>query len=218
VRGHTPLLPVLDTEDPGAALAGGSAPHLRELRLHQGTVWRWNRAIYDPAGGGHLRVEMRALPAGPTVTDMVANTAFLVGLALDSAPAADAWRTEVDFETVHADFYRAAREGLDAQISWPLELGGTGHAMRAQELVPRLLERAERGLTRAGVDGGEVSEALSVIERRVGTGQTGSVWQRRVLSNAEATRSRDEAISWMFHRYLDHSRSADPVDRWQCPA
>jgi hypothetical protein len=53
-------------------------PALEELRLHQGTVWRWNRAIYDPAEGGHLRIEMRALPAGPTVIDMLANAAFLL--------------------------------------------------------------------------------------------------------------------------------------------
>jgi hypothetical protein len=49
------------------------------VRLHQGTVWPWNRAIYDPAAGGHLRIEMRALPAGPTVIDMLANAAFLIG-------------------------------------------------------------------------------------------------------------------------------------------
>ena len=161
---------------------------------------------------------MRALPAGPTVTDMVANSAFLIGLALDATQSADAWRGEIDFETVHADFYRSAREGLDAKVFWPRELGGTGHAMRAQKLVPLLLERAERGLTHAGVDAGEVSEMLSVIERRAGTGQTGAVWQRRALSHAEQTRSRDEAISWMFERYLEHSRSGEPVDRWPCPA
>jgi len=82
VRLHQPLLPVLGDHDPFAGGAEAQAPPLAELRLHQGTVWRWNRAIYDPASGGHLRIEMRALPAGPTVTDMLANAAFLVGLSL----------------------------------------------------------------------------------------------------------------------------------------
>ena len=75
VRLHEPLLPYTTDGE-------GGTPGLNELRLHQGTVWRWNRAIYDPASGGHLRIEMRALPAGPTVTDMLANAAFLIGLTL----------------------------------------------------------------------------------------------------------------------------------------
>src|SRR6266496_3524790 len=82
VRLHRPLLPVLDDQDAEDDRDRWDAPALTALRLHQGTVWRWNRAIYDPALGGHLRIEMRALPAGPTVTDMLANAAFLIGLSL----------------------------------------------------------------------------------------------------------------------------------------
>ena len=124
VEGHPALLPVMDDEDPDAALGAGRAPGLRELRLHQGTVWRWNRAIYDPAEGGHLRVEMRALPSGPTVVDMVANAAFQVGLALQVASEAEHWRESALFEVVHADLYRAAREGLAAPLTWPRALDG----------------------------------------------------------------------------------------------
>ena len=61
VRLHQPLLPALG--QPPLLAPGGLAPPLDELRLHQSTVWRWNRAIYDPTSGGHLRIEMRALPA-----------------------------------------------------------------------------------------------------------------------------------------------------------
>jgi hypothetical protein len=81
VRLHQPLLPVLSDQDPLEGGNAGEAPPLAELRLHQGTVWRWNRPVYDPTSGGHLRIELRALPAGPTVTDMLANAAFLVGLS-----------------------------------------------------------------------------------------------------------------------------------------
>jgi hypothetical protein len=76
VRHHEPLLPIRGDQDPLAALADGGVPRLDELRLHQGTVWRWNRAIYDSGYGGHLRIELRPLPAGPTVVDMLANAAF----------------------------------------------------------------------------------------------------------------------------------------------
>jgi hypothetical protein len=63
---HVPLLPVCGDEDALACVRDGGVPRLEELRLHHGTVWRWNRAIYDPGAGGHLRIELRALPSGPT--------------------------------------------------------------------------------------------------------------------------------------------------------
>ena len=94
------------------------------VRLHQGTVWRWNRAIYDPAGGGHLRIEMRALPAGPTVVDMLANAAFLLGLTLALAPGAAATTRRFAFQQAHHNFYRAAQFGLAAELAWPLDARG----------------------------------------------------------------------------------------------
>src|SRR4030095_8317204 len=88
VRLHRPLLPVTSDQDPRDAGNKEQAPPLAELRLHQGTVWRWNRAIYDPASGGHLRIELRALPSGPTVTGMPANAPFLVWFTPSLARAA----------------------------------------------------------------------------------------------------------------------------------
>ena len=214
VDGHVPLLPVLDDEDPRQAASGGGTPRLRELRLHQGTVWRWNRAIYDHSEGGHLRIELRALPAGPTVLDMAANAAFHVGLALDVAESADDWRADTDFETVHGDFYRAAREGLDAEIHWPRSLGGTGRPTALAQLIPALLERAAAGCLAAGIDPEEASPLLEVIERRVAERCTGSTWQLRALADAEETGSGDEAIETMFRGYLARSREGEPVHRW----
>jgi hypothetical protein len=98
VRLHQPLLPVLSDQDPLEAGDDGEAPPLAELRLHQGTVWRWNRPVYDPASGGHLRIELRALPAGPTVTDMLANAAFLVGLSRWLAAQDERWTWRLSFE------------------------------------------------------------------------------------------------------------------------
>ena len=86
---HAPLLPLCTLEDARAQVRAGAVPQLSQLRLHQGTVWTWNRAIYDPSAGGHLRIEMRALPAGPTPTDMLANGAFLLGLTLGLAAEVD---------------------------------------------------------------------------------------------------------------------------------
>lgn len=218
VHRHVPLLPVVDLEDPVEALASGETPHLRELRLHQSTVWRWNRAIYDSSNGGHLRIEMRALPSGPTVVDMVANAAFHIGLALDIAPDADDWRRETAFGTVSSDFYRAARDGLDTRVEWPASLGGGGRADGIRALLPMLLGRAQRGLTRAGVVAVDSSAFLRIIERRVHVGQTGASWQRAALARAEQSRPRQEAIGVMFRAYRDRQRDGEPIDRWRVPA
>ena len=117
VRLYEPLLPFISDATPG------DIPHLAELRLHQSTVWRWNRAIYDPASGGHLRIEMRALPAGPTMTDMLANAAFLIGLTLWLADRDERWTYALPFERADHGFYRAAQYGLAAELSWPADHG-----------------------------------------------------------------------------------------------
>src|SRR5699024_1827692 len=80
VRYFPALLPATTDEDPEAELAAGSTPLLQELGLHNGTVYRWNRPVYDVVEGKpHLGVENRVLPAGPTVCDILANAAFYYG-------------------------------------------------------------------------------------------------------------------------------------------
>ncbi len=218
VRWHAPLLPILDSEEPGAALAAGRTPALRELRLHQGTVWRWNRAIYDPAEGGHLRIELRALPSGPSVPDMLANAAFHLGLGLALAPEADAWCAGASFETVHASFYAAARDGLAAALPWPREPGGPLASQPAPDLIEELLPLAQRGLDAAGVARSDSAPLLAILERRVRSGRTGAAWQRHALAVGEdAGRPRREALAWMLEHYLAAAESGEPVDRWPAP-
>jgi gamma-glutamyl:cysteine ligase YbdK (ATP-grasp superfamily) len=193
-------------------------PALEELRLHQGTVWRWNRAIYDPAGGGHLRIEMRALPAGPTVVDMLANAAFLLGLTLALAVDAGRWVPRVAFQQAHHNFYRAAQLGLEAELAWPLESEGRTQAVPAAELVPRLLPAARQGLERAGVAAGDIDQLLTVIEARAATGQTGAAWQRKALAVLESQHGRDRGLTAMLEQYLEHQQTGEPVHTWPLPS
>jgi hypothetical protein len=209
---HEPLLPVLDVEDPLGVVAAGGTPSLRELRLHQGTVWSWNRAIYDPADGGHLRIEMRALPSGPTVTDMLANVAFLVGLALDLAAEGD-WCARFPFSRAHHGFYRAAQAGLEATLPWPGRQGSTP----GRELVLDLLPRAHRGLAAAGVSDEDSGGLLAVFEARVLSGRTGAAWQRATLDLLEPRHGRRQALAEMFQRYQALSLTGEPVHTWPLP-
>jgi hypothetical protein len=214
VRLHQPLLPVLGDHDPSDGGDQREAPPLRALRLHQGTVWRWNRAVYDPAGGGHLRIEMRALPAGPTVTDMLANAALLIGLSLWLASQDPSWTYALSFERAEHGFYRAAQHGLAAELVWPFGHGGRLGTRTAAELVPQLLPAAQDGLVGAGVAAAEADRLLGVIAARVATGQTGAVWQRRTLAALEPRLGREPALAATLQRYLEYAACDQPVHTW----
>jgi gamma-glutamyl:cysteine ligase YbdK (ATP-grasp superfamily) len=212
-----PLLPVLDKEDPLACLEAGGIPKLQEIRLHQGTVWSWNRPVYDPADGGHLRIELRALPSGPTMTDMLANSAFLVGLAYGLVPEIETLTDRFGFADAHANFYRAAQEGLDAELIWPDGAAGVaapGDRIRAAELVLELIGAAQRGLRIHGVDATDSDPLLEVIAGRAQSGQSGAVWQRRMLEVLEPGRPSAAALSQLVQRYVLLSNEGTPVHTW----
>ena len=211
---HEPLLPVIGPEDPLAIVRGGGVPGLHELRLHQGTVWRWNRAVYDDTAGGHLRIELRALPAGPSVEDMIANAAFLLGLVLGLAPESNALVTRMTFGQARRNFYEAAQRGLDAELLWPSETAPSPRLVPARELVLRLLPVARRGLVDAGMDAAEADSALTIIADRADQGMTGARWQRRTLEALRARQARDEALALLLERYLAASAAGHPVHGW----
>ena len=207
VRLHEPLLPYMTG-------SGADPSCLDELRPHQGTVWRWNRAIYDPSAGGHLRIEMRALPAGPTVTDMVANAAFLIGLTLWLADWDQRWTYVLPFERADHDFYRAAQHGLAAELSWPADRGDQVRTLPAADLVTQLLPAAQQGLVGAGVDAAEAGRLLEVIGARVATGQTGAAWQRAAPAAAGRGLPREQAVAVMLNWYLSCAATGQPVHTW----
>jgi gamma-glutamyl:cysteine ligase YbdK (ATP-grasp superfamily) len=215
---HEPILPVMSDEDPLAIERAGGTPGLGELRLQQSTVWRWNRAIYDATGGGHLRIEMRALPSGPTVADMMANAAFLLGLTLDLAPTMAELLPSFTFGQARRNFYQAARQGLDAELLWA---GGRGERVRpfkARALCERLLPAARRGLVDAGVAAAEADRWLEIIARRITTGQTGAAWQRRVFqAHRQASGTVAEASREVLERYLAEVERGRPVHQWTAP-
>ena len=214
VRLHQPLLPVLGDIGLMAGGAGSHPPPLDELRLHQSTVWRWNRAVYDPTAGGHLRIEMRALPAGPTMIDMLANAAFLIGLTLWLARQDQEWTYALPFERADHGFYRAAQHGLSAELSWPSGRRDQIRTLPAAELVAELVPAARQGLVQGGVAADEADSLLEVISARVASGQTGAAWQRATLAAAERVHGRERALVVMLDRYLQCADDGLPVHTW----
>jgi hypothetical protein len=205
---------MMGKEDGLVVAAEGKVPSLAELRLHHGTVWRWNRAVYDPSEGGHLRIEMRALPAGPTLRDTVSNAAFLVGLTLGLAPRMARDVSRITFGHARRNFYEAARCGLDAELLWPKGTAPSPEPLRAGDLVARLLPVAKDGLTSCGVDPNEAEEWLAAIEGRLRTGQTGAVWQLAEFEHHRRRASAVRARRAMLARYMDLSEEEAPVHEW----
>jgi gamma-glutamyl:cysteine ligase YbdK (ATP-grasp superfamily) len=215
VRYFPALLAEVSDEDPVARLEAGEAPMLSELRLHNGTIYRWNRPIYDiVAGKPHLRVENRVLPAGPTIVDVLANAAFYYGvirkLAADDRPV---W-TKMSFAVAEQNFRTAARDGLDAALYWP----GYGQ-VGADELVLRhLLPLAHEGLEEWGVSDAVRERYLGVIAGRCKTGTNGATWQTDAVSRLESRGlDRQQALSRMLELYCQHMHSNEPVHTWPLP-
>jgi gamma-glutamyl:cysteine ligase YbdK (ATP-grasp superfamily) len=209
-----PLFPLSGSEDSSAIVAAGGVPQLEELRLHMGTVWRWNRAIYDPALGGHLRIEMRALPSGPTPTDMVASAAFLIGLARALSDRVGTLLSAFPFAWAEYNFYRAARFGLDARVLWPAPSGGSPVEHAARDLATEMLPLAAEGLGKLGVSGDEIHRLLGVVRDRLASRTTGAGWQRRAIARLLPQRDPIEGLSLMMQEYLANAATGRPVHEW----
>ncbi len=213
VRYFPPLLPIFSDEDPVAVLESGGTPRLAELRLHNGTVYRWNRPVYDIMNDRpHLRVENRVLPAGPTVIDMLANGAFYFGLVRTLAEADRPIWTQMTFSAAEENFHSAARDGITASAYWPR----FGERPVTDLVLRHLLPMAYDGLDRWGVDPGIRDRLLGIIEGRCTTGRNGATWQTTVTRQLEEQRklSRNDALHEMLRRYTDLMHSNKPVHTW----
>ena len=206
------LLPICDDEDPLTTLERGAIPQLGEMSLHNGTIYRWNRPVYAAVDGRpHLRVENRVLPAGPSVADILANAAFYYGLVRALAEAQDPIWTQMPFAIAAENLREAARYGMDARLFWP----GIGEVPAAELVVRHLLPMAREGLRRWDVSQTSADRLLGIIEQRCLTGQTGAAWQ--IDTVATLTRrgaSRQQALSRMTERYIEHMHTNEPVHTW----
>ncbi|MEN8213748.1 MAG: glutamate--cysteine ligase [Pseudomonadota bacterium] len=191
------LLPMLTDDD---------SRQLSHLRLHNGTIWRWNRPLvgFSADGRPHIRIEHRVVPAGPTHVDQFANAALFYGLVTALAHAGKAPEKRLPFSACKANFYRAAKEGVNARVEW---LDGE-HGSLKTLCLERLLDQAQQGLLLAGIDGHEAAYYLDVIRQRLQSGQTGAAWQKKWVDRY-GPQWRDLTLC-----YAEHQQTALPVHRW----
>ncbi len=190
-------------------LRRGETPPLRALCLHNGTVYRWNRPCYGVKDGtAHLRIENRALPAGPTVVDEIANAAFFFGLLSGLAVEGVDVTSALAFDDAKGNFHAAARYGLGARLVW---LDGKTHA--APELVLALLPIAREGLRATEVDEDSIERYLGVIEERTRTGRTGAQWMLDSIAKLQEV-VRAERYRTLVLEMVKKAESGAPVHEW----
>lgn len=215
VRLYEPILPIVGKEDVSSLVDQGKIPLLNELRLHTGTIWPWNRAVYDANDGGHLRVEMRALPAGPTPCDMIANAAFALGVAKGLQDKMDEIIPAMPFATQASNFYLAAEKGLKADLMWPdLDKPGGLFKRNVTELAKEFIPIAQEGLRQLGVDANEVCHYLGIIQKRLDKNMSGAIWQRKEYQRQLKQVSENVALTNMVQRYMAFSAENIPVSEW----
>ncbi|MDQ7014926.1 MAG: glutamate--cysteine ligase [Gammaproteobacteria bacterium] len=195
---HFPVLLPLNLEDDPQPL-----PH---LRLHNGTLWRWNRPLlgFDQQGVPHLRIEQRILPSGPSLCDNIANAAFYYGLTHYLSQHETLPESQLEFARCRDNFYHAARNGLQTQVVW---LDGQHHNLR-RLILDELLPLARQGLFDLNLHQRDISHYLGIIEARVENQQTGAVWQQNYVQR----HGRD--MQRLTRACLSRQNQAKPVHLW----
>jgi CBS domain-containing protein len=198
-------------EDPLQVLHDGGVPNLMALQLHNGTVYRWNRACYGiTEGKPHLRIENRVLPSGPTVVDEIANAVFWYGLVSGLSDQYDDISAVMDFDEARHNFISAARNGLGSQFEW-IE----GRSCPADELIlEELLAVAEDGLHDSGIDVDDVDRYLGIIQERVGSRQTGAQWQLESAARLKDRGTRSERLGAITRGMIERQKEGRPVHEW----
>lgn len=199
-------------EDSLDVLAKGGIPKLHAWRLHNGTVWRWNRACYGITNGKpSLRIENRALPAGPTIIDEMANQAFFLGLMTALPKEYDDVTKLMNFDDAKGNFFAAARHGLKAQLTWI-----DGQIISAYSLIlNHLLPIAREGLKDHGIDSADIDKYLGVFEERVRSEQTGAMWTLNSLANMQGQGKLNLRLRVLTETMKKNQQSGDPVHLWK---
>lgn len=194
-----------------------SAKHqddLPALRQHAGSIWHWNRPVYDVSPDPHLRIEMRALPAGPTVADMSANMAAFYGLIFALRDELHRLLPALPFEYAQKNFYRAARDGLDAEIIWPFRQIGIDR-FAITDILKHWLPKAWDALLRQGVDEAQIAPVRELLDARLANKQNGANWMRRSYHLLSGVMPKEQALHHLVAEYIKQSQSNVPVSEWK---
>ncbi len=197
---HRVLLPVHIEQAPA---------RMPYVRMHNGTIWNWNRALigFEADGRPHLRIEHRPMSASPSLADLFADVTFYLGLVHGLATLAAPPESRLEFDTVQRNFYTAAKFGLEGQLRW---LDGTSYTA-ADLLHNRLLPMALEAMTQLAISPDQINSAHEILTGRISTRQNGASWQRQALEHCAGDQRR------VLATYEANQRQSQPVHTWSIP-
>ena len=199
-------------EDPQGMIERGIMPSLNALRLHNGTVYRWNRPCYGVHDNvAHLRIENRVIPSGPTVLDEIANAAFFYGMMAGMTEQVKDIRELLVFGDVKSNFLAAAREGIRAQMNWFNDT----HLPAKQLILEQLLPLAREGLQEAGIDNDDIDRYLGVLHDRVSLRRTGARWALESLDTMGDAGTLDQRLRCIVSSMVEQQSSGKPISQWE---
>ncbi|MCY4643583.1 MAG: glutamate-cysteine ligase family protein [Bacteriovoracales bacterium] len=205
---YPPLLPVINDLDESDSTT------LFELCLHHGTIWPWNRAVYGAGDEGHLRIEFRSLPAGPSIVDMMANAVLAIGLTLGFKDTIDYYSARLPFRFAEYNFYRAAQRGLGARLIWP-KVGQGGVLERPiTDIIQEFLPVAREGLKRLETCPDEIDRLWKIVEQRFEKRTTGAKWQLDRFEHYRKNCSVEESCHRMLVDYRNNMMARGSVVDW----
>ena len=202
-------------EDSLEIVRQGKTPIFKALTVHNSTVYRWNRPVYGISGNGkpHLRIEARMFPAGPTVIDEMANTAFWLGLMEGYSLELDDITKHIRFDDAKDNFFAAARAGIHKQYSW---FNGKKYNIK-DLIINELLPVARKGLKHRNIKQKDIDKYLNIIEQRVNKAVTGSSWMLDVFKNFQNTASKEEILSLITRSTIQNQENEIPIHEWKIP-
>jgi len=179
---------------------------LDHLRLQNGSIWRWNRALigWNNDGEIHYRIEQRVVPAGPTIIDSIANSAFYYGLVHYLANHEIKPHERAQFFTCRDNFYQAAKFGLTAKIRWDHK----NEQLISDVISDIFLPMAKAGLHAMGINPNDIDRYLGIISARAKNGQNGCQWQRAYVAKHRPT------MAELLSAYLKNQNTEIPVHEW----
>jgi CBS domain-containing protein len=202
-------------EDPLGMIDAGQMPSLNALRLHNGTVYRWNRPCYGVHNNvPHLRIENRVIPSGPTIIDEIANAAFFYGMMSGMTEQIEDIRELLPFADVKANFLAAARDGIRAQMNWFNDT----HLPARQLILEQLLPLAREGLQESGIDQDDIDRYLGVLHDRVTHRRTGSRWALESLEEMKDEGTQDQRLRCIVSSMVEQQSSGKPIAEWDLAA
>ena len=199
-------------EDSLEVLNNGSIPHLHAWQMHNGTIWRWNRACYGIIDNKpSLRIEARFLPAGPTVVDEIANSAFFLGLMTQLPEEFGDVREKMSFDDAKNNFFNVAQNGLNTQITW---FDGKIYST-SRLILEQLLPLARKGLESAEIDAADIEKYLGIIEERTKAKITGAQWILDSFENMGEKTNLNTRLQTLTSAIKTNQEKNQPVHKWK---